>query len=82
MKVDNSTDVPYNQKRNSIRITSQDFYDVGSLWILDLTHIPYGCSVRPVSSSNVHSYTNTVAGRFGLRFGRKDQRGLTTAKLT
>jgi hypothetical protein len=29
-----------------IRITSQDFYGVGSLWIIDLTHLPYGCSVH------------------------------------
>jgi hypothetical protein len=31
--------------RYQIRITSQDFYGVGSLWIIDLTHLPYGCSV-------------------------------------
>ncbi|KAI0039863.1 glycoside hydrolase family 16 protein [Auriscalpium vulgare] len=47
MRVDNTTNVPWNYKRNSIRITSQDFYDVGSLWVIDLTHIPYGCSVWP-----------------------------------
>ncbi|PSR76179.1 hypothetical protein PHLCEN_2v8602 [Hermanssonia centrifuga] len=50
MKVDNTTNIPsmpLNQKRNSVRITSQDFYDYGSLWIIDLLHIPYGCSVWP-----------------------------------
>ncbi|KAI0032609.1 glycoside hydrolase family 16 protein [Vararia minispora EC-137] len=47
MKVDNTTNVPFNDKRNSIRITTQDFYGVGSLWIVDITHIPYGCSVWP-----------------------------------
>ena len=30
-----------------VRITSKDFYDVGSLWVIDLLHIPYGCSVWP-----------------------------------
>lgn len=47
MKVDNSSNVPSNQKRNSVRITSQDFYDIGSLWVVDLLHIPFGCSVWP-----------------------------------
>lgn len=47
LKVDNNSNVPWNQKRNSIRITSQDSYGVGSLWVIDLTHIPYGCSVWP-----------------------------------
>jgi len=47
LKVDNTSYVPLNQKRNSVRITSQDSYDVGSLWIIDLLHIPYGCSVWP-----------------------------------
>ncbi|KAH9990988.1 concanavalin A-like lectin/glucanase domain-containing protein [Russula compacta] len=47
IKVDNVTNIPFNEKRNSIRITSQDFYSVGSLWIIDLTHLPYGCSVWP-----------------------------------
>ncbi|KAH9974021.1 concanavalin A-like lectin/glucanase domain-containing protein [Lactifluus volemus] len=47
IRVDNSSQVPFNDKRNSIRITSQDFYGIGSLWIIDLSHIPYGCSVWP-----------------------------------
>ncbi|KAI9511857.1 concanavalin A-like lectin/glucanase domain-containing protein [Russula earlei] len=47
IKVDNVTTVPFNEKRNSIRITSQNSYGVGSLWIIDLTHLPHGCSVWP-----------------------------------
>ncbi|KAI0264732.1 concanavalin A-like lectin/glucanase domain-containing protein [Gloeopeniophorella convolvens] len=47
VRVDNVSTVPFNEKRNTVRITSQDFYDVGSLWIIDLTHLPYGCSVWP-----------------------------------
>jgi hypothetical protein len=45
MKVDNTSNVLFNDKRNSVRITSQDFYGVGSLWIVDILHLPYGCSV-------------------------------------
>jgi len=47
VKVDNTTNVPWNTKRNSIRITSRDSYPVGSLWIIDAVHMPFGCSVWP-----------------------------------
>ncbi|KAF9220750.1 glycoside hydrolase family 16 protein [Gyrodon lividus] len=47
IKVDNTTNVQYGQTRNSVRITTQDTYELGSLWIIDLSHIPYGCSVWP-----------------------------------
>ncbi|KIJ15436.1 glycoside hydrolase family 16 protein [Paxillus involutus ATCC 200175] len=47
IKVDNTTNVPSGQNRNSVRITTQDVYDLGSLWIIDLNHIPFGCSVWP-----------------------------------
>ena len=47
MKVDNVTNVTAGDMRNSVRITTQDFYDYGSVWIIDLLHIPYGCSVWP-----------------------------------
>ena len=45
MKVDNSTKVDYNDKRNSIRISSKDRFTVGSLWIADILHLPYGVSL-------------------------------------
>ncbi|KAF8271845.1 glycoside hydrolase family 16 protein [Lactarius quietus] len=47
IKVDNDSNIPFNEKRNTIRITSQHSYGVGSLWMIDLTHLPYGCSVWP-----------------------------------
>ncbi|KIJ15318.1 glycoside hydrolase family 16 protein [Paxillus involutus ATCC 200175] len=47
IKVDNTTNVTYGENRNSVRITTQDAYDIGSLWIIDLNHIPFGCSVWP-----------------------------------
>lgn len=47
IKVDNTSTVPYNQKRNTVRISSNNSYAVGSLWIADIYHVPYGCSVWP-----------------------------------
>ena len=47
LKVDNTSFVPYNEKRNSVRIESTDFFPVGSVILFDATHLPYGCSVWP-----------------------------------
>ncbi|KAF8587684.1 glycoside hydrolase family 16 protein [Ramaria rubella] len=47
MKVDNSSNVATGGKRNSIRIQTADLYGIGSLWIADIVHVPYGCSVWP-----------------------------------
>jgi len=47
IRVDNTSNVPFNEKRNSVRITTKDAYDVGSLWIASFTHVPWGCSVWP-----------------------------------
>jgi len=44
IKVDNTTFVPYNEKRNAVMITSNDQYDFGTLWVFDALHVPYGCS--------------------------------------
>lgn len=49
MKVDNTTTIAPAPlvSRNSIRITSQDTYGAGNIIIIDVRHIPYGCSVWP-----------------------------------
>ncbi|KAJ7151048.1 concanavalin A-like lectin/glucanase domain-containing protein [Mycena filopes] len=47
IKVDNFSNVPMNQKRNSVRINTKSTYSLGSLWIIDAVHLPYGCSVWP-----------------------------------
>ncbi|TBU31022.1 concanavalin A-like lectin/glucanase domain-containing protein [Dichomitus squalens] len=47
IKVDNTTFVPYNYKRDSVRITSTDYFSVGSVFVFDANHLPYGCSVWP-----------------------------------
>ncbi|PAV20464.1 glycoside hydrolase family 16 [Pyrrhoderma noxium] len=47
IRVDDTSVVPYNEKRNSIRITTTDSYNYGSLIIIDILHLPFGCSVWP-----------------------------------
>ena len=42
MKVDNTTNVAFGDKRNSVRIVSKDQYTVGSVWVADILHLPYG----------------------------------------
>ncbi|KAI0642985.1 concanavalin A-like lectin/glucanase domain-containing protein [Trametes meyenii] len=45
IKVDNSSTLKFNQNRNSVRISTKDQFTVGSVWVADLLHVPYGCSV-------------------------------------
>ncbi|KAF9265278.1 glycoside hydrolase family 16 protein, partial [Marasmius fiardii PR-910] len=47
IKVDNTTRVPFNQKRNTVRMTSKDRFAMGSVWVADMYHVPFGCSVWP-----------------------------------
>ncbi|KAJ6602233.1 glycoside hydrolase family 16 protein [Mycena sp. CBHHK59/15] len=47
IKVDNTSTVVFNDKRNTVRISSKDLFSVGSIWIADMYHVPYGCSVWP-----------------------------------
>ncbi|KZT70709.1 glycoside hydrolase family 16 protein [Daedalea quercina L-15889] len=47
IKVDNTSFVPWNQKRDSVRITTADYFELGSVLIMDASHIPYGCGIWP-----------------------------------
>ncbi|KAH9950667.1 concanavalin A-like lectin/glucanase domain-containing protein [Amylocystis lapponica] len=47
IRVDNSSTVTLGQNRNSVRIATNDLFEVGSVWISDFLHVPYGCSVWP-----------------------------------
>lgn len=47
IKVDNSSLVVFNQKRNSVRISTRELWGVGSVWTSDILHAPFGCSVWP-----------------------------------
>ncbi|CCM02503.1 uncharacterized protein FIBRA_04605 [Fibroporia radiculosa] len=58
IRVDNFTTVSEGDRRNSIRITSSEFYEYGSLWIIDALHLPYGCSVWPAFWSKGSHWPN------------------------
>ncbi|KAI0823309.1 concanavalin A-like lectin/glucanase domain-containing protein [Trametes gibbosa] len=47
IKVDDTSFVPYNYKRDSVRVTTQDYFPVGTVVVFDATHLPFGCSVWP-----------------------------------
>lgn len=47
IQVDNSTTVANGDKRNSVRLQTDVRYGVGSVWVADFVHVPYGCSVWP-----------------------------------
>ncbi|KAF9525043.1 concanavalin A-like lectin/glucanase domain-containing protein [Crepidotus variabilis] len=46
LKVSTDT-VVWNEKRDAVRITTQKAYPLGTIWITDVVHLPYGCSVWP-----------------------------------
>lgn len=79
MKVDNSSTVPYNEKRSTVRIASKDSYEVGNLWVADMYHVPYGVS----SSLSVWSvFTHCgLSARYGQLSGLRLPVGRQVARL-
>lgn len=47
MKVDNTSDVVYNEKRYAPKLLAKTAYDAGTVWVIDMVHAPWGCSVWP-----------------------------------
>ncbi|KZV99433.1 hypothetical protein EXIGLDRAFT_234843 [Exidia glandulosa HHB12029] len=47
LRVDDTSTVVYNDKRYSVRIESSELYSIGSVFVMDAVHIPFGCSVWP-----------------------------------
>ena len=103
IKVDNTTNVPWNYKRNSVsiplscylteinilvasqvRITSEDYFSVGSVLVFDATHLPYGCSVSLTSTTYMDSKlgADLVYLRYGRHSGRKARTGPSAARST
>ena len=77
MKVDNTTNLDINDKRNAIRISTTDRYTVGSLWIADILHLPYGvgCFANCFPEGR-HAYCIGHSARYGLPGGRRLPTGL------
>lgn len=80
MKVDNTSQLTFNQNRNSVRVTTKDRYAVGSLWLVDMVHVPFGVSVV------LHNFAFRIltalsySVRYGLPGGRKHRTGRRVAK--
>ncbi|GAA5983395.1 hypothetical protein JCM10908_000272 [Rhodotorula pacifica] len=47
LQVDRTSTLPPGAYRDSVRIMSLDTYDAGTLIIIDMKHVPYGCSTWP-----------------------------------
>ncbi|KAM5531858.1 hypothetical protein V8D89_014488 [Ganoderma adspersum] len=47
IKVDDTSVVQYNYKRNSVRIETLDYFPIGTILLFDAVHVPFGCSVWP-----------------------------------
>ncbi|KLO11798.1 hypothetical protein SCHPADRAFT_905736 [Schizopora paradoxa] len=56
MRVDNFTNLKFGDKRDTIHITSLDLFTVGSVWVADMLHVPFGCSVWPAFWSTAPSW--------------------------
>ncbi|GAA5921226.1 hypothetical protein JCM1841_001643 [Sporobolomyces salmonicolor] len=56
IKVDNTSTVLYPNKRDTVRIQSTESYDIGSLFVFDAVHVPYGCSVWPAMWSQAANW--------------------------
>ncbi|KAG5721471.1 putative glycosidase C21B10.07 [Termitomyces sp. T112] len=80
IKVDNTSTVPFNQKRNTVRITTNERYGLGSVWVADMFHIPYGCSVWPAWWSQAPDWP--IGGEIdtleGVNLVTQNQMGLHT----
>jgi hypothetical protein len=80
IKVDNTSLIPYNYKRNSVRMTTKDRYAVGSVWIADMYHVPYGCSVWPAFWSQAPGWPKggEIDTFEGVNMVTRNQMGLHT----
>lgn len=43
IKVDNTTKLSDGKFRNTVRIQTNALHGMGSLWVADMLHVPYGC---------------------------------------
>lgn len=86
MKVDNSSRLKFSQKRDAIRISTRDQFTVGSVWVADILHVPYGVRRLPllntlaITPALTLKYPNTTSAPSGVRFGHLHPHGLLEAR--
>jgi len=73
MKVDNTSFVPFNEKRDSVRISTEATWGIGTVWAIDVWHAPFGVSrvfssIIPRSEADMGGVLQSA--RFGQRCGR------------
>lgn len=66
IKVDNTSTVPFNEKRNTVRIATKDRYAVGSVWVADMFHLPYGVGYHFLHRTKRILTTSFRSAQFGL----------------
>ena len=66
MRVDNTSSILFGTKRNSIRIVSKDQYTVGSVWIADMTHVPFGVRDFSFNRDGMKSIADTTRTVLGM----------------
>ncbi|KAI9636099.1 concanavalin A-like lectin/glucanase domain-containing protein [Dioszegia hungarica] len=73
LKVDNTSFVPYNDKRFAPKLLSKSAYGVGTVWVMDAVHMPYGCSVWPAFWTQGPNWPN--GGEIDIVEGINQQQG-------
>jgi hypothetical protein len=82
MRVDNTTKLStFGSKRNSVRIATAAQFALGSVWVADMAHVPFGCSVWPAfwSSARVWPAGGEIDTLEGVNAMPRQQMGLHTA---
>lgn len=65
LKVDDNSFVSDGQQRDSVRISSMDSFDLGTLWVMDAYHVPYGCRYVAGSYNNSPCRSNISSSVWG-----------------
>lgn len=80
IKVDNTSTVAGLDKRNTVRIQTNHMFSIGSVWIVDMLHVPYGCSVWPAFWSKAPTWPEggEIDTFEGVNMVQNNQMGLHT----
>lgn len=84
MKVDNTSTVKFPDRRNSIRVNTKDRYTIGTLWVADMLHTPFGVSLSHESHHTCTADFNddcSPSARYGPHSGRLHRLGQMVVKL-